>query len=96
MLPVSSGGVRVKLRVIPNAPTSEIVGWRGDALAVKVAAPPVEGKANRALVKFLAEVLGVRPTDVTIVQGETSRSKSVHIVGLSAAQARERLKQLTG
>jgi uncharacterized protein (TIGR00251 family) len=93
MLPVSSGGVRVKLKVIPNAPRDEIVGWRGDALTVKVAAPPVEGKANRALIKFLAEVLGVRPVDVSIVQGETSRSKSVHIAGISAAQARERLKK---
>jgi len=90
---VSSGsGVRVTLKVIPNAPKNEVVGWRGEALAVKVAAPPIEGRANRELVKFLAAVLGVRPADVTILQGETSRNKTVHIAGISAAQARERLQ----
>lgn len=72
------------------------MGWRGDALAVKVAAPPVQGKANRELVRFLAEVLAVPRADISIVQGETSRSKTVEVAAISAGQARERLKQFTG
>ena len=90
---MSSSGVRVKLKVIPNAPRNEILGWRGEALTVKVAAQPDRGKANRELCKFLAAVFGVSSADVTILQGETSRNKTVHVAGVSAAQARERLKQ---
>ncbi len=90
----SSGGVRVKLKVIPNAPRNEVLGWRGEALTIKVAAQPDQGKANRELRKFLSGVLGVRSADVTILQGETSRNKTIHVAGISAAQARERLKQL--
>ena len=89
-----SGGLRVKVKVTPNAPKDQVLGWRGEALAVKVAAPPVEGKANRKLCRFLAQVMGVQPSEVTILQGETSRNKTVHIAGISASQARERLKGL--
>jgi len=92
---VSSSGVRVKLKVIPNAPRNEILGWRAEALAIKVAAQPDRGKANRELCKFLAAVLGVSSADVTILQGETSRNKTVHVAGISAAQARERLREAT-
>ena len=88
-----AGGVRLKLKVIPNAPRNEVVGWRGGLLTVKVTARPVEGKANRALVEFIAEVMGVSPADVELVAGETSRQKSVAVMGLSADEARARLQQ---
>lgn len=89
---MSNGGVKITLKVIPNAPRNEVLGWRGKALAVKLTAPPLEGRANRQLCEFIGEVLGVSPADVTLLQGETSRRKVVHVAGLSAAEARERLK----
>ncbi len=81
----SSAGPRCTLAVkaIPNAARSEIVGWLGDALKVKVQAPPVEGRANAALCAFLAEELGLPRRAVSVLRGDTSRLKTVEIVGLS-------------
>jgi uncharacterized protein (TIGR00251 family) len=87
----SSGAAKLKLRVVPNARRSEVVGVHGDAIKVKVAAPAVEGKANEALREFLAERLGLPVRAVEIAIGEKSRDKSVTIVGLEAAEARQRL-----
>ena len=89
-------GVKVKLKVIPNAPRNQVVGWRGDALTVKLTAPPLEGRANRELCGFLADVLGVSPADVSLLRGESARHKLVHIAGLSAAEAHARLKPHLG
>lgn len=69
------------IQTTPNAPRSEIVGWLGDRLKVKVKAPAVEGKANAELLRFLAECFGVRPQAVTLVRGGTARLKTVHIEG---------------
>jgi uncharacterized protein (TIGR00251 family) len=79
------------IKAIPNAPRSEIVGWLGDALKVKVHAPPVEGRANDALCEFLADTLGVPRCAVTVLRGDTSRLKTVRIDGLAAADLRARL-----
>lgn len=89
---MSNGGVKITLKVIPNAPRNEVVGWRGEALTIKLTAPPLEGRANTQLCKFLAEVFGVSTADVVLLQGETSRRKVVHVAGMSAAEARGRLK----
>ncbi len=89
-------GVKIRLKVIPNAPCNRVVGWRGDALTIKLTAPPLEGRANRELCGFLAEVLAVSPADVTLLQGETARHKLVHIAGITAAEARARLKSRLG
>ncbi|NLO04497.1 MAG: YggU family protein [candidate division WS1 bacterium] len=86
-----ASAVKIPLKVTPNAPKDEVVGWRGDVLAVKITAPPLEGRANRHLLNFLARVFDVSPADVTLLRGETSRTKTVQITGLSATQARERL-----
>lgn len=88
---MAQGGVKIAVKVIPNAPHDEVVGWRGKVLTVKLTAPPVEGRANRELCSFLARVFGVSSADVSLLRGETSRHKTVHIAGISAAQARERL-----
>ena len=88
-----SGGIRVKLKVIPNAPRNEVVRWSGGELTLKLVAPPVEGKANRELVKFLAKLLGVAGRDVEILRGDTSRHKTVSVIGVSAADAQERIKR---
>jgi len=77
--------VTIDLQTTPNAPRSEIVGWLGDRLKVKVKAPAVEGKANAELVRFLAERFGVRANRVTLVRGDTARLKTVRIENLSDA-----------
>ena len=84
--------VKIPLKVIPNAPKDEIVGWRGSNLTVKITAPPLDGRANDHLLSFLADVFGVSPVDVTLLRGETSRKKTVQIFGVSADEARALLK----
>lgn len=79
------------IQTTPNAPRSQIVGWVGDRLKIKVKAPAVEGKANAELVRFLAERLGVRPNAVSLVRGETARLKVVRIDGLEEADLQKLL-----
>jgi uncharacterized protein (TIGR00251 family) len=81
----------LKLRIVPNARRSEVVGEYGDAVKVKVAAPAVDGKANAALLEFLAEKLGVPERSLSIVGGEKSRDKWLEISDLGAEEARRRL-----
>ena len=73
------------IKAIPNAPRSEVTGWLGDALKVKVHAPPVEGRANAALCDFLAETFGLPRRAVTVLRGDTSRQKTVRLDGLTLA-----------
>jgi hypothetical protein len=75
----------------PPISRTEITGWLGAALKVKVHAPPVEGRANAALCEFLAETLGLPRRAVTVLRGDTSRQKLVRIDGLSLANVRPRL-----
>jgi uncharacterized protein (TIGR00251 family) len=65
--------------VQPGAKRTEIAGIHGEALKIRLAAPPVEGKANAALRAFIAERLDVRIADVELVRGETSRSKTLRV-----------------
>ena len=81
----------LKLRIVPNARRSEVVGVHGDAIKVKVQAPPVDGKANEALREFLARQLQVPSRSIEIVGGEKSRDKTVAIADLDADIARQRL-----
>jgi uncharacterized protein (TIGR00251 family) len=87
----SEAGVRLRLRVLPRASKSELAGVRGDALCVRLTAPPVEGAANQALLRFLAERLGVRPAALRILSGLTGRQKLVEVEGLSPEGAKARL-----
>ena len=75
----------LKVRVNPRARKNEILGWSGDCLRVKIAAPPVDGKANRALVKFLATSFGLKRSSVTLVRGEKDREKTLCLDGVSRA-----------
>ena len=81
----------LKLRIVPNARRSEVVGAHGDAIKVKVQAPPVDGKANEALCEFLAEQLQIPARSIEIVGGEKSRDKMVAITDMDLAIARQRL-----
>lgn len=85
-------GVSFPVRVVPRATSDAVAGVREGALLVRLAAPPVEGKANAALQAFLAGVLGVRKAQVRIRTGEKSRTKLVSVEGLSPSQARELLR----
>lgn len=79
------------VKVVPGAARDEVAGVLGDAIKIKLQAPPVDGKANAALCLFLAERLGLPRRAVTLRQGETARLKLVAIDGLGLAEARARL-----
>ena len=82
---------RIAVRVQPRARRDEIAGERGGALVVRVTAPPVEGKANDAVRKLLAERLGIARGLVTVVRGASGRDKLVEIDGMETEAARRAL-----
>lgn len=84
-----NGRVRFSVRVQPRASRNEIAGEHGDAMKIRLAAPPVDGAANEALVKFLAEIFAVARRDVNILAGESSRSKIVEIAGITERAVRD-------
>ena len=83
----SPDGVVLAVRVIPRARKDEIAGTRDGALLVRLAAPPVDGAANDALIAFLADRLRVPRRAVQIVSGERGRQKRVAVAGVTRAQA---------
>jgi len=87
----TAGGVRLTLHVQPRASRTELAGLHGDALKLRIAAPPVDGAANDAVIRFLAGLLGVPRTAVTLVAGAESRRKVVEVTGVGAAEAAGRL-----
>lgn len=93
-LKVVDGGVRFAVRAQPKASRDRVVGVHGEALKVAVTAAPTRGKANKAIEKVIAEAMGVRASAVTVVSGQTSRDKAVHIDGLGEQEARTRLARL--
>lgn len=85
------GHLVVTVHVQPGARRSEVVGPHGDALKVRVAAPPVDGKANRAVVALVAEVLGVGTGQVELVAGASQRRKRLRVRGVDPGAARTKL-----
>ncbi len=83
---------RIKVRVIPRAGKNQVAGLRGDAITIRLQAPPVEGAANEALARFLAKTLRVRPSDIRIVAGERSRDKLIEIEGVGQDEVEQVLK----
>jgi hypothetical protein len=83
--------MRLSLKVIPNAGRSEIAGWEGDALKVRVRAVPEGGKANRELCELLARTLALPRGAVSVLRGATARHKLVAIEGLEPAALQARL-----
>lgn len=86
-------GIRFQVRVQPRSSRNEIVGEQQGALKVKLTAPPLEGEANRALIAFLAEVLGVAKKDISLLKGQSSRTKLVEVCGVTAAEFIARVDQ---
>ncbi len=83
---------RLAVRLSPRASRTEIAGFEGDELRVRVTAPPVDGRANEALTRLLAKRLGLARGDVRIVAGHGSRQKVVAIDGLAEPEVRLRLR----
>jgi uncharacterized protein len=89
-VPAAIASCTLAIKAIPNAPRSEVVGWLGGALKVKIHAPPVEGRANDALCDFLATTLGLHRRAITVLRGGTARQKILRIDGLTLDQIRTR------
>jgi uncharacterized protein (TIGR00251 family) len=87
-------GSTLKVRVVPGASRERIAGEHGDALKVAVREPPEKGRANEAVERLLAEALGVRVGDVSVVRGHAARDKVVLVRGLPEAELRARLAGL--
>ncbi len=81
---------RLTVQVQPNAARNEVLGLREGALHIKIAAPPVKGKANQELIKYLSSILGIARSRIAILKGATNRKKLVGIEGLD----RERVTQI--
>ena len=85
--------VRITVQVQPNARSSEVLGFEEGILHVKIAAPPVQGKANRELIELLSKLLGVSKGSIYIERGVTSRRKVIAIAGIDRDKIIERIKR---
>jgi len=85
-------GVILKVKVTPGSSRNSVSQPTEDRLAVKLTSPPIEGKANKQLVKFLSKKLGISPSSISIVRGMTSRDKVLFVAGLDGAEVREKLE----
>jgi len=93
MIPVqeSPKGTAFAVKVHPRARKNAITGTVADALKLSLAAPPLEGRANQAVIEFFAQLFQIPRSSVTIASGETSRNKVVRIAGLGRAAVEQRL-----
>jgi uncharacterized protein (TIGR00251 family) len=87
----SAAGLIFAVKVHPRARRNAIAGTVGEALKVSLTAPPVEGRANQAVVEFIADWFEIAPSQVTIASGETSRNKLIRVTGVTARQLRQKL-----
>jgi uncharacterized protein (TIGR00251 family) len=88
-------GVVLTVKAVPRAAKSEIAGVDDEWLRVRVKAPPVDGKANEALVKFFAEFFTVPKGSVSLVSGDTARLKRIKITGMTAEKAKTAFSAVT-
>ncbi len=86
-----AGGAVLEVLVQPRASRTRVVGEHDGRLKIQLAAPPVDGEANAALLAFLADALAVKKADVALLAGEAGRRKRVRIAGVTAAAAAARL-----
>jgi uncharacterized protein (TIGR00251 family) len=85
--------VKLKVRVIPNARKSEITGCRDGEWVLRLNAPPVDGKANKAAVEIIAKLLGIPRSCVSLISGEKGRHKIFEIVGFQPSDVERQLSQ---
>ena len=95
MIPLheTTKGISFAVKVQPRARKNAITGVVGDALKLALTAPPVEGKANQAVIEFFADLFAIPRSSVTIASGETSRNKVVRISGLNRKTMEQRLSE---
>ena len=86
----------IKVKVHPRASSNQVVGYRGEVLHLRVTAPPVEGRANAALVSLLADVLRVAKSQLRVVRGHGSRDKVVAVESLTVEEVRHRVSGSAG
>ncbi|MFZ0537875.1 MAG: DUF167 domain-containing protein [Candidatus Sulfotelmatobacter sp.] len=93
MIPIqeSSGSVTFAVKIHPRARKNAITGELGNALKVSLTSPPVDGRANEECIDFFAKLLKLPRSSVTIASGQTSRTKVIRVVGLSAGELRDRI-----
>ena len=96
MIPIhdTPAGATFSLKIHPKARKNAVTGTVGNALKLALTAPPVEGRANDACVEFLAEILRVSRSSITIAAGHSSRTKLIRVAGLTAVALAERLRPL--
>jgi uncharacterized protein (TIGR00251 family) len=83
----------IRIKLLPKSSRNQVVGREGDHFKVKVTAPPVEGKANKALIDLLAKKLGVPKSHIEIISGKSSRLKSIRIDGLSIEEITRKVEK---
>ncbi len=81
----------IRLRLTPRSNRDALIGWDGDLLRARVTAPPLDGRANAALLKLLAGALAIPHRDVSLLRGARGRDKTVQVFGLSEAEVHARL-----
>ena len=84
-------GVKLFIKVVPNASTDQIVGLVGERLKVRVSSPPESGKANNAVCQLLSKALGVKKNAVSIINGNTNPQKTVGVTGVSVENVLNKL-----
>jgi uncharacterized protein len=84
-----NGAVYFTVRVVPRASRSEIVGELDGAVKIRLASPPVGGAANAELIKLLSKQLSVPKSNISIISGQTSKTKQIRIAGMAAAELRQ-------
>jgi uncharacterized protein len=89
----TEGGVVIRVKVTPNSSRNALIHSSGALLAVKLTSPPIEGKANKDLLKFLAKKMRVPPSAIAILKGHASREKTLLISGVDQATARKILEE---
>lgn len=96
MIPVqeSSKGVTFAVKVHPRARKNQITGTVGEALKLALTAPPLEGRANQAVIEFFADFFKISRSSITIASGETGRNKVIRISGISPEMVRRRLEEV--
>jgi uncharacterized protein (TIGR00251 family) len=86
-------GVTIRIRVIPRSSVNVLTGETGDCLGVKLTSPPVGGRANRDLVKFIGKKLKIAPSSITILRGHSSREKTLLLSGMNRETVQQRLAE---
>ncbi len=94
IVPSGENACRISIHAVPRASKTEVCGMQGNALKLRLQAPPVDGKANKAISKYLAEILDVPARNVSIVVGDTGREKIFQATGITAESAKGKIEAL--